>query len=305
MTERDLPTALASISPAERAVFHTLAYFEIFSYPLTTMELWAFCATRSTEEIVRAAVCEWVESGLAFQFGPYIQLSNDPSWVERRLDYNRRASEFLPTARRMARFIGAFPFIRGVFVSGSLSKHCMAPDGDVDFFILTTPGRLWLARSILVFFKKIFLFNSHKYFCINYFLDTDHLEIEEKNHFTATETVTMLPMYGQAEYVRFCQANNWAWAMLPNFRPRLTDNVPQSSSPFLKKLLERLLSGRLGEWLDVRAMRLTVKYWRRKFHHFSSDKFDAALKSRRHVSKHHPLHFQERVLRAWEARINL
>lgn len=304
-------------SAAERAVLHTLAYFAVFSYPLTEEEVWAYSPTpgsspkgRGDETRARLGTRLAPPSlrggggGKIFRFGPFLQLQNDPTWVPRRLEQNRRADRFLPIARRMAQLIGGFPFVRGVFVSGSLSKHCMSADSDIDFFVVTAPGRLWLARTLLVVFKKIFLLNSHKYFCVNYFVDTEHLEIEEKNRFTATETVTVLPMYGRGEYVQFCEANRWAWAMFPNFPPRPLDEVPLHGRPFFKKTMEWLLGGRVGEWLDVQAMRLTVGFWRRKFRHFDTGKFDAALKSRRYVSKHHPLHFQERVLQAWSKMMN-
>ncbi len=283
-------------------MLHTLAYFEVFSYPLTEEEVLAY------SEAEAGAVRQHLQFLLAarkiFRFGPYFQTKNDPSWVPRRLEQNERADQFLPIARHMARFIGSFPFIRGVFVSGSLSKHCMSADSDIDFFLVTHPGRLWLARTLLVVFKKVFLLNSHKYFCVNYFVDTEHLEIEEKNRFAATETVTLLPMYGREEYAVFRQANRWAWAMFPNFPARPLHDVPLHTRPFFKKIGEWLLGGRVGEWLDVQAMRGTVRFWRQKFRHLDADKFDTALKSRRHVSKHHPLHFQEKVLQAWERSMN-
>jgi hypothetical protein len=203
----------------------------------------------------------------------------------------------------MARFIGAFPYIRGVFISGSLSKHCMSADSDIDFFIVTEPGRLWLARTLLVFFKKIFLFNSHKYFCVNYFVDAAHLEIEEKNLFTATETVTLLPMYGREQYESFVLANTWAHDFLPHSPQRPNDGTPPQRRGFFKKTAEYLFNGWLGGWLDEQAMRLTVGHWRRKFRHFDDDTFDGAFKSRRHVSKHHPLYFQRSVLEQFERRL--
>ena len=119
-----------------------------------------------------------MNEGIIFQFGLYYQTQNEPDWSLRRQECNRRADRILPVAQRMARLIGSFPFIRGVFVSGSLSKHSMKADSDIDFFLITEPGRLWLARTLLVVFKKIFLFNSHKYFCVNYFVDTKHLEVD-------------------------------------------------------------------------------------------------------------------------------
>ncbi|MCK6694753.1 MAG: nucleotidyltransferase domain-containing protein [Thermoanaerobaculia bacterium] len=289
---------------AKRALLSALWYFEIFQYPLTAAELFAYanCIGETPEELAEKLE-ELVQEGFIYQFGAYYQSVNDAGWVPRRLDYNRRAARYLSVARRMARLMGAFPFIRAVFVSGSLSKNCMAPDGDIDYFLITEPGRLWLARTLLVVFKKLFLFNSHKYFCVNYFIDTEHLEIEDKNQFTATETMTLLPLYGREWSERFTAANGWVKHYLPNLPWRTAGTIPAHQSGVFKKMAERALNGRLGAWLDTQVMRLTVAYWRRKFRHFDEKTFDNALRSRRHVSKHHPLYFQQRVMNAYTARL--
>lgn len=290
--------------PVKRALLSALWYFEIFRYPLTAAELlrYANCPAPAGEQL-EEKLMELVDEGIVFQFGPYFQAQNNPGWVPQRLDYNRRADQFIPVARRMARLIGSFPFIRAVFVSGSLSKHCMAPDGDIDFFLITEPGRLWLARTILVLFKKLFLFNSHKYFCVNYFIDTEHLEIEDKNLFTATETRTLLPLYGREWYEQFCLENEWAKDFLPNHPWRNTEATLPHHRGFFKKITEVLLRGRFGAWLDGLSMRLTVAYWRRKFRHFDDRTFDGVLRSRRYVSKHHPLYFQQKVMAAYAKKV--
>ena len=306
MTESALSSAVAC--PTESAILRTLLYFEIFSYPLTAGEVFEYLVSapalskqqKSPLEILEKLE-ELVEAGRVYKFDSFYQTQQEPEWSSQRIDCNRRADEFLPIARRMSRFINAFPFIRAVFVSGSLSKHCMNVDSDIDFFLITAPGRLWLARTLLVLFKKIFLFNSHKYFCVNYFIDTEHLEIEEKNLYTAIETVTLLPLQGMDRYRHFCTANAWAWQYCPNFSSRTTVEKSPRRPSVLKVFGEWLLKGRMGTWLDVQAMRLTVAYWRRKFSHFDPETFDNALKSRRYVSKHHPLYFQKKVLEAHEA----
>ena len=308
MTE---PAAPLIDCPWERAIVHTLLYFELFSYPLTEEEIWQFTHEDTSETLptevsfegFQEKLYELVERGVVFRFQHFFQTQNHPEWAVRRLEYNRRADAMLPVARRMSRLIAAFPYIRAVFVSGSLSKHCMRPDGDIDFFLITVPGRLWLARTLLVVFKKLFLFNSHKYFCVNYFIDTEHLEIEEKNLFTATEVITLLPMYGQEWYRAFHQHNLWAWRQFPNSRQRPVDDIPTGSSSWIKHALEWLFGGALGDWLDGQAMRVTVRFWKRKFSHFDDRTFNEALKSRRYVSKHHPLYFQEKVLKHLEKRI--
>lgn len=294
-----MPTPAESIVvyPTERAVISALLYFEIFSYPLTIEEVSAY-ANHPGATLAELTECldGLCKQAYVFQFGSFYQTQNRPEWVQQRLACNQRATDIMPIARRMSRFIGSFPFIRGVFVSGSLSKHCMRPDSDIDFFLVTQPGRLWLARTLLVLFKKLVLFNSHKYFCVNYFVDTDHLEIEEKNLFTATETITLLPLYGREWYAAFMSANAWVQPFFPNYPLRDSEQVSRQTRGIVKKSLEWLLGGRLGDWLDERSMRTTVGFWRRKFSHFDPGTFDVALKSRRYVSKHHPLYFQQKVL---------
>lgn len=291
--------------PTERAVLHTLLYFEIFAYPLTAEEVFHFCTEPgATLENISHKLQNLVKQGVVFRFDRFFQTQNIPDWASKRLEYNQRADAFLPIAQRRAQLIGRFPFVRGVFVSGSLSKHSMRPDSDIDFFIITEPGRLWLARTLLVVFKKIFLFNSHKFFCVNYFIDTQHLTIEEQNLFTATETVTLLPMYGREYFEAFCQANPWAWAQYPHFPQRPTAAVPLHARGWTKRALENILHGSLGAWFDEKAMLLTVSFWKRKFKHLDNGAFGVALKSRRYVSKHHPLHFQQKVLERFEERVN-
>ena len=99
-------------------------------------------------------------------------------------------------ALRNARLIFHFPFTRAIMISGSLSKNYADEASDVDYFIIVKPGRLWIARTLLIIYKRIFLMNSKKYFCVNYFIDEDHLEIEEKNLFTAVELTTLIPIHG-------------------------------------------------------------------------------------------------------------
>ena len=297
-------TAPPASCPTKRALLGALWYFEIFQYPLSREELFRFanCPDLPISEF-DAKLDELIEEGAVFAFGPFFQTRNEPAWEARRYDLNRRADAFLPVARHMARLIGAFPFVRAVFVSGSLSKHCMPADGDIDYFLITEPGRLWLARTLLVLFKKLFLLDSHKYFCVNYFIDTEHLEIEDKNLFTATETLTLLPLYGQEWFERFSAANGWAQTYLPNYPWRRDEAALPHRRGFLKRCLEGLLNGRLGAWLDTRVMRLTVAYWRRKFRQFDQRTFDHALRSRRYVSKHHPLNFQRKVMAAYAERV--
>ena len=68
------------------------------------------------------------------------------------------AKEIMPKALKTSNFIAKFPYIECVSLSGALSKgYYDDDDGDFDFFIITKPNRLWIARTLLILYKKIFL----------------------------------------------------------------------------------------------------------------------------------------------------
>lgn len=281
-----------------------LFYNQIFSHPLNLEELFKFCQ-KDTQDLkqIKAYIDQAVLDGLVFHIDGYYLLENKPDWIVKRKENEIRAQQFLAKTRRIVHLMRRFPFVNAIFISGSTSKGVVPKGGDVDYFIITKPGRLWLARTLLILFKKVFLLNSHQYFCINYLIDTDHLVIEEKNRFTATEIATLLPVFNTPHYQMFWDANKWINTYYPNaiMRQSLLDYEMPSSK--LKNILENVLSGRLGEQLDIWAMKLSVNHWRKKFKTMDAKHFKIALKSRPYVSKHHPQNFQAKVTKAFNENI--
>lgn len=299
----NIPSVL-DCSHALHRVLMPMFYFDIFSYPLTFAEIRELAAGPVLpEEELRAQLDQAIALGWIYQEGDYFSCHDRPEWVARRIDNNNRAERYIRHAYRMTHLIRRFPFVRGVFLSGALSKNVMPRDGDIDYFIVTKPGRLWVSRTLLVLFKKVFLLNSHKYFCVNYFVDEDHLTIEEQNQFTATEVATLKPLYGRRMYQRFMDTNDWLSLYYPNFPQRETKKTIPHKTSKVQGALEWLLSGQLGEYIDRYFYERTLQYWQRKFANFEADKFSTALKSRPYVSKHHPQDFQNRVLSELEKRI--
>ena len=288
----------------DQALIRSLLYFDLFSYPLTEKELMERCDLPNvTPSAVKKSLDNLSEEGYIFHIDGFYLARNDKALVQRRLKGNELARKRMRTAYRFSRFIQGFPFVKSVMLSGSISKDFMEEGGDIDYFIVTKPGRLWLARTMLIGFKKIFLLNSYKNFCVNYFIDTDHLEIEEKNQFTATELVTLIPMTGTEWYQPFLRANPWAESYMPNFPDRpITDQTVGKRGP-LKKMLEGIFNTRAGEKLDGYFMKITVNHWNKKFHQMDKKDLDVALKSRKYVSKHHPSHFQQKVILSWQSSI--
>lgn len=286
--------------PLSHELLRTLLYFEIFHFPLTEKELRRFCGLSVTYNEIE------YELRLLEKLG-YIKCKeefyctageNIDAIVERRIRGHKKAEKMLIKAGKYSKLISYFPFVRGIYLSGSLSKGYADEQSDVDYFIITEPGRLWLCRTLLILFKRVFLLNSHKYFCVNYFVDTQNLEIEDKNIFTATELTTLIPTCNTYLYRKLMQANPWVKDFFPNTMLESVSGEEIGANTFwLKRFAEAIFLPRFSDKLDEFCYRITVNAWKRKFKNFSDWEFELNLRSKKNVSKHHPRGFQIRVIK--------
>jgi len=285
------------ISFLEKSIVKTLAYYDIFDYPLTLREIFFCLNTNSvTKERLHSEVNSLLNNNIIYKKNDYYLLNPRYNNISKRVEGKKRAEKKMKIANRFSKIISFFPFVRAVFLSGSISKGFMDKNADIDYFIITKKNRLWLARFLLVLFKKVFLLNSYKFFCINYFISEDNLEIEEKNIYTATELVTLIPTYGSNFYDDFYNANVWLKTYYPNYPKRDIINVSQSKLKLTQKIIEPFLNNKFGERLDNYFLRVFLTFNKKKYGKLEKDTFHLAFKSRKNVSKHHPQYFQKRVL---------
>lgn len=279
-----------------------ILYYSIFNYPLNEDEIFRFSKTTNKTETLNELNTLVAQNVIEKHHGFYVY-NNDLNCVKKRLIGNENTKKVMPKALKRAQFISKFPYIESVNISGSLSKGYYDNDGDIDFFLITKPNRLWIARTLLIAYKKIVLQNSKKYFCVNYFISSNQLEILEKNLFTATELTTLIPVTGKDVFIKFKKANQWANNYFPNNK-----NTPNptlfTTKPFkISKLIEFIMNTKLGNITDDIFRQLTLKRWTAKFSSLEKKQFEIALKSTKSVSKHHPQNFQKKVLDAYNTKV--
>lgn len=285
------------------SIITTLLYFDIFRFPLRAKELWHLHGLRNISELEFYERLQYlVQHRMIHEHDGWYFVHPDSSIIDERHIKQQRAGKYYRIATMIARFIHCFPFVRAVFLSGSLSKCSMDVHSDLDYFLIVEPNRLWFSRTLLMLFKKCFLLNSHKYFCINYYVDTKSLFIPDHNIFTAMEIAYVLPVVNAELYHNFIHHNHWIYDYFPHYQPRSTANVRSTAKGNIKTCLEWLLNGTSGDWLDDYCFRHTRKRWKTKFFWMNEEEFELALRSTKHVSKHHPQNFQRVVLEKLEAR---
>jgi hypothetical protein len=288
----------------ENNILKTIAYFDMFRYPVTATEIRLFSGNTTTAEEIETVLASLTLSKQLFKLDEFYALVPDRSLIERRRKGNERAACLLDIAYRVGRLLYKFPFVNGVGVSGSLSKNYADENADIDFFIITQPNRLWIARTLLHCLKKLsFLMGKQHWYCMNYFIDEDALVIAEKNIFTATEVVTLKPVCGETAIPLFFKANQWVKDYFPNHS--MPSIVHDSAKPWYKKWTEKILNNRLGNWLDDYAMRVTGKRWLQKEirHKLNSKGEPIGLAVGKHFARPNPTHLQKKVLDMYEGRL--
>jgi hypothetical protein len=277
------------------SILKVLAYFDLFSYPVTSAEILLFLDKEVAPADLTRQLEELIREGLLFQDGEFFSLRNDPALATRRKRGNHHADELLKIAGRISRRLYRFPYVRGIGISGSLSKHFADEHADIDYFIITSRNRLWIARTLMHFFKKFtYLTNRQHWYCMNYYVDEDALEIKEKNIFTATEMITLLPASGNGGLVRFFDANNWTERYFPHYKYRTKEAQGTLPKSFVKTALDDLLQ------------RWTNRRWQKKEQrgdrNVKGDRM--SLQNDKHFSRPNPANFQQSILERYNRRLN-
>jgi hypothetical protein len=286
-------------------ILKTLAYFDMFDYPLTQKEIKFFLGQPTVLSAINEHLKLLMVDKIVFQVDEFYSLQMNLKLAERRRKGNAAAIKEMKNAEYAASILSKFPYIKGIAVSGSLSKNYCDESTDIDFFMITSAGRLWIARTFLhIFYKFAWLAGKQRLFCLNYYIDEQAMEIEEKNIFTAIEIVTLLPMKGGEVLERFIQANAWTKKHLP-MSASIGDHPPVIKKGIVAALIEKFFNGPVGDTLDKWLMRLTKKRWDKKVrqHKTNQKGINIGMLVNRHYSKPDPKNFQDKILARYEQKV--
>ncbi len=291
------------ISKHREAVISTLEYFGLFKYPLTMDEIHRFMGEKIEYTLLVTCIEDLVEDGsINLSEDGYYSVGLNPDWSKERMAGNRRAQELLIASGKYVRKISSFPFVSSVAISGSLSKYYADEDADIDYFIITKTNRLWISRTLLHFFKKLtFIRGNEHYYCMNYFIDESALEIDQKNIYSAIETVTLIPVYND-DLIHTLKLNNtWLRDFLPN--ETYTEDLAYILKPrkqYIKTFFESLINIFNPKGLNGTLMNITDRKWRKKWKKksYPMDNYDQAFYTTLNISKNHPDNYQSQILTA-------
>lgn len=271
----------------QRAVLKTLRYFAFFRHPLTLEELHTYLCLPATLEEVESEVQRLVAAKVLVREHGYV--ATDAAFIDKRSQHQALNEKRLQQAQWIGRQIGRFPFVRGVYVSGSLSKlGITGPSDDIDYFIITQPGRVWTAKFWLIAFKKIFLLNSNKFFCINFLMDLEHLKLARQNRYIGTEAVSLIPLVRPELRDYMLRENQWLQELFPNI---VLGEPQRSFRPLPLRWHERLLNALGGDAFERWAAGRFRQHVAQQ-QHAANSHYDTSA----HVSAYFPESIEHEVL---------
>jgi hypothetical protein len=244
-----------------RAMVRAVAYADIFDYPLHVDELHRYLEAVVASPLAMRLALQERQPPLCYLVlrDGFLTLPGRESIIEARRHRSTVSVGMWRQAVDYGRIIASLPFVRMVAVTGALAVDNVEPGADIDYLIVTEPGRLWLCRALAVAVVKVAARQS-VLVCPNYFLSERALVLSERNLFIAHELVQMVPLAGHITYWRMRNLNSWTRDYLPNAEgpPRPTTSLParrQRVTALAEVALRTPVVGGLERWEMSRKVR--------------------------------------------------
>lgn len=247
----------------KESIISTLAYHQIFDYPLTEEELLLYQIEKKTnKKLVSLSLEKLSKEGLITYKNGYFCLSKSNKYATLRKKRKNISGTKLKRATLYAKILDLIPTIKFVGLTGALAMQNSTRSDDIDLLIITSSNLLWTTRllaNIMLFpFKRRPKTQQQaNKACLNIFIDGADLKIKDQNLYSAHEICQMKVLYNRGNtYQQFIASNKWVYRYLPNWTLHGAPiNKTRAEDPHLNWLLANL---------EQILKRLQLKYMKSK-----------------------------------------
>ncbi|MFA6096105.1 MAG: nucleotidyltransferase domain-containing protein [Candidatus Paceibacterota bacterium] len=221
----------------QRQILATIAYYDIFDYPLTSNEIFSYLIRRggnenSKSEGASGDVLECLEEGemlrsrIGVKYGFYFQRGRD-EMVARRLERKKIADQKWKKARKIFWLMQVTPFLKGIFISGSLALGNSRRDSDIDLIVVAKSGRIWTVRTFITILTSLLFAKRHgkvtkDMICLNHYITDRSLKIPFESLYNAESYIHLVNLYKHPKDLRLFQEfqieNEWMGNYVENCR---------------------------------------------------------------------------------------
>jgi len=219
------------LSQIEKSILATIIYFDIFDYPLTSLELYKYLLlpkgapiqTNLLEIKQLLETSSLLKKRIQTQQGFYFFQGRENIIVTRKERYKIAERKFL-RAKKYLSLISKLPFVEMICICNSLSYSNSREQSDIDLAIFCRAKTIWLTRFLAVSLMEILgqrpsEQNLKNKICLSFYLTDDNLNLENYQsecpdiHFIYWQS-QFLPIY-QKQNLDFYKKNFWCKKYIP------------------------------------------------------------------------------------------
>ena len=241
----------------QKLILFTVAYFSAFDYPLTSFELWRHLIDRaelktsvSYLELLRTLKHKPLVFKLARKNG-FITLKNEVHLIDEHLAKHKLSLGNIKVLKRWAKAFLWLPYIRGIFLTGTLSMKNASAKSDWDILLVFAKKRIWIGRLLVSGTLHLLGKRRHgnkveRRFCLNHYLTENGLILDEHNEFCANFVTFSAPVFGEEEHRKYLSLNeSWIRKFNPCYSKDevLNDTllIRSSTLSHIRQTLEKII----------------------------------------------------------------
>lgn len=223
----------------EKNILKTIAYFDIFNYPLTAWEGYHWLYNQKLDINYQSFITKLsalVKSGKLATHNGFYFLPKKKKNINIRQHRYMLAELKYKIALRAIKILRCLPFIKYIGICNTLAYNNAQEDSDIDLFIITSSQKIWRARFLAALLMQILDWRPNKQtaknkICLSFFVSEDNLDLEsiaiEDDIYLQYWVVQVVPIYDPYQlHTKFLKANNhWVRKFVPNYLPFKTNQV--------------------------------------------------------------------------------
>lgn len=253
----------------KEAVYSALCFFDIFDYPLSLREIHHYLMKIEVSEKELFDFLE-KENRIGYVHGYYFLEGRD-AIVDIRFAKHKIALKYWAKVNFYLPFIQLIPYVKMVAVCNTLAFNNPTDDSDIDLFIVTAKGKIFLTRILVTVLFALLGVRRHGQkiagrFCLSFFVSENGLDL--KSIYTQRDDIyllywfmTLRPFYGEKTFQDFIAANRWVEDYFP-YGFNVNKNVFKSGSRILalwRAVLEFVLNLSFANFIEKHLHKMQLK----------------------------------------------
>lgn len=261
----------------EKSILKVILYFDIFSKVLTKKEIWDNLQTaeadkRGYQRGLTQIYNDFKKSLTDIILKKFIEKKNDfyflkgrESLIKKREKRESISQKNWLKLKKISRTINHTPFLKGVFVSGSLAINNSDEDSDIDLLVITKKGRIFTVRFFLTLILDL-IGERRKpgrvagKICLNQFQTENSLKVIFPTLYNAYTYLHLKPIIDrEGVFTKFRDENDWLGKYLLFLGKKFPAPFRIGKKSKIAEIIEKILKGKFGDLIERKLKGIQIR----------------------------------------------